>query len=233
MDAFIPTAEELVDQLENMRFGSLMLEGVEPDCAQLDGDRKDAIAEMAQEFCAVSRMYHNLDRIPATQAQAAEALERVIAYAEDYGRSHELGVGTIRVDNFGFHYVYRTYWKDVPCYDGGNCGTDTVACEDEMCFRYCGTEKECWSKSRDEWRKDWIRGITAAREQHAKRDDSEPVPFASVDVAVDSIRKRLGYRGSLGGENAPILPGRYRASMKMLNPFGLPGVYEVSFWIDR
>lgn len=102
----------------------------------------------------------------------------------------------------------QTYYsREVPCYDGGNCGDDTESYE--LYFSLYDTDPAAWTKLSTEFKKNYW------------REDQEKLL---------KLWKRIwGYSGSLKNADISAIISGYNRRLCLLNPFGLQGVFCFHF----
>ena len=215
-------------------------------CFQLDNHQRASLSTHAKTFLDDMR---SLDEKRKTKSQSStgiselfqphapsatishETMQQALEQLVDYFERRNVNVYVDRpigdeaphcfVDSgpsyqrMGFYYVYYTWYKDVPCYDGGCGGTDIMPVNEYVSFKYIDQSE--WDKRKAHWQR-----VYAAR-----------IANSDIDTIMRAIKWRFGYHGFLKDANFPVLPDTSSGSMLMKDPFGLPGVFELSLYEYR
>ena len=180
---------------------------------QTDGDEREyttGIEEAELDKITAAFFGNNTDKsielketdgVTIEEAQK-NAIRRMIEFGMRWSDGRRSRIWRNAPIEYSFGCFRRRWEREVPCWDGGNCGTDTEI--DEVKF-------ELYDKDTDRW-DGLVRSKTL---EHGNKE---------TETLLQKWREAWGYSGRSAEEATPFIISRDRR-LFLLDPFGMKGIY--------
>ena len=199
-----PINVSVPDYLQNLKLGDLRCSEKPLGATILQlSDRQ--IRDSAEKFFSDGTILTTDGQKPAKQ-EKYQFMCRVIEYGRRLCRI-DFANRKDHVSCSAGYFCHCYMEREVSCYDGGNCGTDTMT--RELIFR---KSKKSWTDVKDEYKEELI---------SIMRRGKDPEQWLRQE------KDRWCYEGVLEEENIPVLI--CRGHLFLLNPFGMEGVFEYCY----
>lgn len=231
----------------NLTLADLRIDDEDRHCFELKDDGRADLTQCARQFLDGLQSTETGQKAPTHSAKGPlslllphspsktmsskgmlHAFEQVVDYAtrrEVWERSFRNQDDPFCFMNTWRRFVYTYYTFDVEqsCYDGGSGGTDMVTRNCSLVLEYTGTAQSEWAKAKSDWARK-MKDLLAYHNDHADRYGG---PIKDEAAFIAACKQRFGYHGTLANDGAQALPNPFGFDMTLLDPFGLPGVYEI------